>query len=691
MSVIPEPISRNNEGQSDSIISHKPLTPEESFLLPSILRGAAYISSGGRVYRLFSDNDEISFPIASFEKTLQLDPLPEISPVGDFVSPLEDISKDTAKDTAENISAKCFEETLSDLLPDSSIDSVMNSLTPASTPASILQSKQQSPALSINELNESNESATESVSESVSKPVDEPVDESAVESVIESITKLVSESCVESCSKTDPKSIQKAIIAIITNAIKETVSKTPQPKRIILPKLPLEMKRVLHNETYKFPSEMEREEPTNTNTPTPLYQRTQEKITLKLFDAFPELTISSDSSDSSDFLPANADANANADAAEAATSPPEIQPSIQPSEIQPSVIPMTSQFVAATPIVRMIRLEVPLRSCKHKQHFYRFPSHHEEKTQHSPPTQYETAESAAKSVDNSDDSTVTSDHNIDRVTLPIDTELVIPTTTESSPESSSLSESQPNTLLFPVNESLAVESEHSQQNDSPQNNSHQGNSHRNNSHERGTWRLIWQSHWPEYLKSLELAASDQICFLADHLEIQKEQKRSVISFNSFQSGDGCTTLALCAARELAERGYRLLLVDAHRQNPELPQLLHLETNPDVYEIITLIPDRLELLPWSGTSIEIDSQDHITQSFAQIVASFREHYDFILLDNGSLVECPFAERVSLWRGMYSDGVLLVLNMKRPPSVNIQTIAQRLFQNQINLLGIVENYV
>jgi Mrp family chromosome partitioning ATPase len=242
------------------------------------------------------------------------------------------------------------------------------------------------------------------------------------------------------------------------------------------------------------------------------------------------------------------------------------------------------------------------------------------------------------------------------------------------PESSTLElpEHKSATLPFPLRESLPVEA-------NPAN--HSGN-------DNGTWQLIWQSHWPEHLKSLELAASDQICFLADHLEIQKEQKHKIFSFNSVQSGDGCTTLALCASRELAERGYRVLLVDAHRQHPELPQLLHLKINPEFCEIITLIPDRLELLPWSETSIEIN---HTTQSFAEIVGSFRDDYDFILLDNGSLVEYPLSEHVLLWREMSSDGVILVLNTKNPAPVSVRTIAQRLLQNQINLLGIVENYV
>lgn len=205
------------------------------------------------------------------------------------------------------------------------------------------------------------------------------------------------------------------------------------------------------------------------------------------------------------------------------------------------------------------------------------------------------------------------------------------------------------------------------------------------------WRLHWHPVWPEHLDSLERDASNQIRHLADHLESQIRQDRKVISFNGYRPGDGCTTYSLCAAREMAERGYRLLLADAHRQHPELALLLELDIDPHLYEIMTLIPDRLELLPWSESFIEIDSHEEShTISFTDIVASLRNEYDLILLDGGSLIESPLGERVAQWRRMRSDGVLLVVNTKNPEPVNVQAVARRLERFNIELLGVTENY-
>ena len=206
------------------------------------------------------------------------------------------------------------------------------------------------------------------------------------------------------------------------------------------------------------------------------------------------------------------------------------------------------------------------------------------------------------------------------------------------------------------------------------------------------WRLHWQPTWPRHLASLEQRAPRQIRYLADHLEIQFTQGRRVVSFNGYRPEDGCTTLSLCAARELAERGYRLLLADAHRQHPELARLLELDIDPHHYEIMTLIPDKLELLPWSESPIEIDLQgESHRQSFAEIVASLRTEYDGIILDGGSLIESPLADRIAQWRQMRSDGVLLVVDTKNPEPINIKAVAHRLQQFNVELLGVAENYV
>jgi hypothetical protein len=328
MSVTPEPISRKDERQSDSISSNNAQTPEESFLLPSILRGAAYISSGGRVYRLFSDNDEISFPMASFEKTLQLDPLPEIpsienfvspSPLEDFVSSLEDSS-----------------EPLINLLSVSSVERVKN--IPA-TP-SILQLKQQPPTLSI----------TESITESIK----------------------------ESSTENHPQENHSQEYSVPKN-------------------LPSKEKTDSHIENYKIFSETEQEEQIDAPPRTPLYQLIQENPILKLFEAFPELTVSSDVS--------LTETSATVD------SPTPKSTTSKEKETELTV----------TPIVQPIHLEVPHQPGKPKHCFQQLSLRHLEKIQNSQPTEQD---NTSKSV--VDIPVMVADENSDRFIPQVDAELIIP-------------------------------------------------------------------------------------------------------------------------------------------------------------------------------------------------------------------------------------------------------------------------
>lgn len=203
------------------------------------------------------------------------------------------------------------------------------------------------------------------------------------------------------------------------------------------------------------------------------------------------------------------------------------------------------------------------------------------------------------------------------------------------------------------------------------------------------WQLFWQPAWPRELASLEREASDEIRSLADHLESQRRRGRRIVSFNGLLPGDGCTTMSLCASRELAERGYRLLLADAHRQNPELARLLEIELDPHLYEIVTLIPEKLELLPWSETPIE--TAEGRTQSFEDLVASMRGEFDFLLLDGGPLIGSSLSRRIGDWRRMGVDGILLVCNARNRDSRRLQGVSQHLRKHGIELLGVTENYV
>lgn len=201
--------------------------------------------------------------------------------------------------------------------------------------------------------------------------------------------------------------------------------------------------------------------------------------------------------------------------------------------------------------------------------------------------------------------------------------------------------------------------------------------------------VSWKVKWPRDLDSMSDPGRRQIRALCDHLVRQKQEGKRIVSFNGFYPGEGCTTIALCVARELAARGLHVLLADANGRNPEIPKLLDIPFDPELYEIV-ILGERLEFLPWSGDAIEVEREGVLRmQSFGELVASLRSEFDMILLDNGRLSEGPLVERIRLWREMNSDGVLLVFNPHGPRTVPLEAVVQKLRENDVDLLGISEN--
>ena len=193
--------------------------------------------------------------------------------------------------------------------------------------------------------------------------------------------------------------------------------------------------------------------------------------------------------------------------------------------------------------------------------------------------------------------------------------------------------------------------------------------------------------WSEQLDSLMQTASNQIRMLTDHLVVQSNQGVKAICFKGVYPGDGCSTLLLCAAKALTQRGYRVLLIDTHHINIDLPKQLNLSEHLNAEHEVLVLDDLLGLWAWQESKTAEENMEFL----AKIVAAHREEYDLILLDDGSVTECPLAEFVEFWEQAELDGVILVSNTKRPSEIPVSHVAGRRKQHHIHLIGITENYV
>ena len=193
--------------------------------------------------------------------------------------------------------------------------------------------------------------------------------------------------------------------------------------------------------------------------------------------------------------------------------------------------------------------------------------------------------------------------------------------------------------------------------------------------------------WSQQLSSLMQTANNQIRMLTDHLVVQSNQGIKAICFKGVFPGDGCSTILLCAAKALTERGYRVLLVDAHHRHLDLPKQFNLSGNPDSENKVLTLDKHLGLWVWQ----ELKTLEENRTLLAEAITTHRDQYDLVLLDDGSVTESPLAEFVEFWESVELDGVILISNTKRPTALPLSHIAERFRQHHIPLIGIAENYV
>jgi Mrp family chromosome partitioning ATPase len=204
---------------------------------------------------------------------------------------------------------------------------------------------------------------------------------------------------------------------------------------------------------------------------------------------------------------------------------------------------------------------------------------------------------------------------------------------------------------------------------------------------------VEQFAWSAGATRLGRAAGIQLDRLADGLAGGLADGRRVAALAGCRRGEGCTTLLLCAARRLAERGMKVMMVDADFDTPALGRRLGLlpETGwedvlaghlPVGEAVIESHADGLAVLPLRGPLAANVNALPTGQTFATL----RKHYDLVLVDLGQLDSA--AEAVAK-QGI--DAVTLVRNVRLTPPEEAAGMGSRLAAAGIWEAGVAENFV
>ena len=206
---------------------------------------------------------------------------------------------------------------------------------------------------------------------------------------------------------------------------------------------------------------------------------------------------------------------------------------------------------------------------------------------------------------------------------------------------------------------------------------------------------------PEICNRLLVNASEQVDRLCDALASARLQGRQVIALAAYRRNEGTTTVVLCAAQRLAERGLRIAVVEADPTHGQLAKTLGLEARygwnaalagrlPLESVLIQSPGGRLSVLPWTGSeAVTLDGMPDaavVGEHLSRLAAG----HHIVLLDcaaleeqgttNGLLVRCV---------GKRLDGLVVIHNPNFTSRERIAEVQRRLAAAGLFAIGIVQN--
>ena len=210
--------------------------------------------------------------------------------------------------------------------------------------------------------------------------------------------------------------------------------------------------------------------------------------------------------------------------------------------------------------------------------------------------------------------------------------------------------------------------------------------------------------WPRVCRRLIARAAEELDRFADALLALNAQGQKVLAIGGCHRGEGATTLLLCAARRLAERGIKIVLVDADLDRPRLAKRLAVEpqfgwdetvdTDGPLLDqaIVEATANNLALLPARGSPTDSGQHTSDPSRLSACLRTLRDHYDLVLVDSGPLDDAWSADGVLAPNAVEMiDAVVLVHNPRITSEDQLLAFEQQLATVGIAAAGIVENFV
>ncbi|MDZ4780048.1 MAG: AAA family ATPase [Planctomycetia bacterium] len=208
--------------------------------------------------------------------------------------------------------------------------------------------------------------------------------------------------------------------------------------------------------------------------------------------------------------------------------------------------------------------------------------------------------------------------------------------------------------------------------------------------------------WPLICARLFTAAGRELRLFTDVLTEQIQRGRKMLAVTGCRRGDGRTTVTMCLAQQLAERGLSVALVDADFRHPQLAEQLGvvpsagwddvLQSNLALNEaMIDSTQDRMTLVPLRNPQFDAG----VTLQNPRLgvpLRALRESYDAVLLDCEPLAGPEATDYLATLVGRGGlDAALLIHDLHQTSTEAYEHAAHLLNQAPLAAWDIIENFV
>ncbi len=219
------------------------------------------------------------------------------------------------------------------------------------------------------------------------------------------------------------------------------------------------------------------------------------------------------------------------------------------------------------------------------------------------------------------------------------------------------------------------------------------------------FKPAWQVErftWPRVCRRLMARAAEEFDRLADALLAANARGQKVLAMAGCCRGEGATTLLLCAARQLAERGVKLVLVDADLAQPRLAKRLGVELqsgwNETSGEEATFLSNAIVESAANNLALSAirqpadDPKRGDWSRLAPCLDTLRNHYEMVLVDLGPLESIESTgDLFERTVGGKIDAILLIRNPRITSEARLADVEAQLTASGVALAGLIENFV